>query len=289
MSIDAFAHTVRSISAKSGKVKATTQITSAPRDIALSPDAKVLAVTSSDGTQIINTANFSRTTGLDDGSSYAAAFSPDGKHLATGTYEIGTVYLFAYPTYAPVAKEEHKHKGSCVSLSFSPRSDKLVSASRDSTAILWSVPDMCPISTLAGHVDSVNCAVFISDFVVATAGWDHSVRFWSTETGYLQHTIEAHADSITHLALSPDLTKLATSANDSVVKIFDTNTYECIRSFPCSASARTTCFVNDTTLLIGRYYHSLYCINIGTGVETVLRKAPKIQDPTGLIVLKETC
>src|SRR6202044_3136081 len=65
----------------------------------------------------------------------SAAFSPDGRMLATGDYD-GRLYLSNLIDGRSIVASQH-HDGEVVSLAFSPDGKIVLSGSRDHTARLW--------------------------------------------------------------------------------------------------------------------------------------------------------
>ena len=61
----------------------------------------------------------------------------------------------------------------------------------------------------------------ITDVVLATAGYDHTIRFWEALSGAYIRTIQ-HPESINQLAISPDKRILATAGNLQV-RLYDIN------------------------------------------------------------------
>ena len=82
------------------------------------------------------------------------------------------------------------HTDDVFSASFSHDGEKVVSASSDNTARIWStVTGECE-QTLAGHTGNVCSASFSPDGEkVVSASDDKTVRIWSAVTGERQETI----------------------------------------------------------------------------------------------------
>jgi G protein beta subunit-like protein len=59
----------------------------------------------------------------------------------------------------------------------------------------------------------------ISDVVLATAGYDHTIRFWEALSGSCLRTIQ-HPDSINQIAISPDKRILAAAGNP-LIRLYD--------------------------------------------------------------------
>src|SRR5207253_5574532 len=92
---------------------------------------------------------------------FSVAFSPDGKVLATGSFD-NTVKLWDFAT----GKELQTLKGhtsSIYGVAFSPDGSLLASGSQDKTIRLWNPKDGKFIKELKGHGDIVNAVIFSND------------------------------------------------------------------------------------------------------------------------------
>src|SRR5438270_7856771 len=99
---------------------------------------------------------------------YGVAFSPDGKLLATASFD-NTVKLWDF-----AARKELRtltgHGKPVYSVAFSPDGATLASASQDQTIRLWHVADGKPVRTITGHGGIVDSVAFSPDGKLLASG-----------------------------------------------------------------------------------------------------------------------
>ncbi len=79
---------------------------------------------------------------------------------------------------------ELAHAGAVRAARFSPDGTRIVTASADNTARIWSVKTGQQIGPLLEHKGAVNCAIFSPDGTrIVTASADNTARIWSVKTG----------------------------------------------------------------------------------------------------------
>jgi WD40 repeat protein len=150
---------------------------------------------------------------------YDVAFSPDGRWMASGSYD-RTVVLWDLSDMSRAATLEG-HKDQVFRVEFSPDGRTLASCSGDGTVILWDVEQRSKQSVLTGHGDPIIDAAYSADGNrLATAGshiqhWERSNQLWSTPHSHLFFSV----------AYSPDQATVACGTQD-LIRLIDVTTGE---------------------------------------------------------------
>ncbi|KFY17840.1 hypothetical protein V492_00349, partial [Pseudogymnoascus sp. VKM F-4246] len=138
----------------------------------------------------------------------SVAFSPDGKRVASGSYD-ETVRLWDAATGAALQTLEG-HSSAVSSVAFSPDGKRVASGSVDTTVRLWDAATGAALQTLEGHSSAVSSVAFSPDGKrVASGSVDTTVRLWDAATGAALQTLEGHSASLTSVAFSPDGKRVA--------------------------------------------------------------------------------
>jgi len=154
----------------------------------------------------------------------SASFSPDGKHLVTGSWD-NSARIWNSETGLAELKLEGGHTQFVNSAVFSPDGTKVLTASDDKTVKLWDAKTAEPLQTFTGHTDRVRSAVFSFDGKrVLTASNDNTARIWDAETGEVVHELTGHTQAVLDAAFSADATRVITASEDNTAKIWDAET-----------------------------------------------------------------
>ena len=115
----------------------------------------------------------------------AVAFSPDGRTLASGSYD-RTIRLWDVETEQHLQTLEG-HTSNVLSVAFSPDESTLASGGEDNTFLLY----------------------------------DDTVRLWDAKTGQYLQTLRGHTDGVTSVAFSRDGRTLASGSYDNTIQVWE--------------------------------------------------------------------
>ena len=157
---------------------------------------------------------------------YALALSPDGKLLATGSYD-QKIKLWEAASLKEV-KTLSGHNGCIYDLWFRPDGKLLASASADRTIKLWDPESGERRDTLSQSLKELYAVTFSADGKnVVGGGGDNRLRLWQISekaaetTNLLLESRFAHEGAILRVSFSPDGRSLASAADDGTIKIWE--------------------------------------------------------------------
>ena len=140
--------------------------------------------------------------------------SPDNKRiLARGNYEEPKCWILDAETGQEMATLEGHTQGVQYA-DWSPDGRLILTASLDSTALVWDAAKGVVLQRLTGHTDIIVAARFSPDGkLVATLSKDKTAQLWEVASGKMIRVLEAFGDLPNDLEFSPDGKILATVTN----------------------------------------------------------------------------
>jgi WD40 repeat protein len=192
------------------------------RAVDFSPDGRLLAATSDDGTaRVFESASGKELRLLELGRAVkGVAFSPDAARLATANAD--RVTLWDAATGRQLVEFRSFHLGDANGVAWSPDGRRLaICGSEGNTVIMDTIGR--ELLSLRGHNDSVNNVKWSPDGRwLATASSDRTTKVWDAASGKELRALHGHAGPVESVAWSPDARFLATASLDGTARLWDT-------------------------------------------------------------------
>ncbi len=207
--------------------------TDAVMSVAFSPDGRMALSGSRDGTvrlwSLETRDELRRFEGEQAGWINSVAFSPDGKTFLAGADD-KTIVLWDVESQALVRRfgdpeattPDAGHTTYVLSVAFSPDGKSFLSASDDTTIILWDVETGDIIRRFLGHEWGVAVVAFSPDGKTFLSGsGDSTVRWWDVATGAELRRFQGHSKWVVGVGFLADGEYIVSGSNDNSVALWD--------------------------------------------------------------------
>jgi len=193
-----------------------------PRDIAVSPDGKWLAVADISSTVTMRDPGTGKIVAKLAGHKDAVeslAFSRDGAFVAAGGSD-GVILVWDANTHKPVSRLlGHTDRVSAVV--FSSDGKNLASGSRDYSIRIWSIDAQKPRHAMKGTSWVTHLAASPNGKHFASTDKSPGIRFWDFDTGREFFPVSGHQGEICGVAYSPDGKTLISAALDGTIRFWE--------------------------------------------------------------------
>jgi small GTP-binding protein len=238
-------------------------MTKAGTSVALSPDLEIVAGQYHSrivGLWDTTKSKLIRTLEGHAGGVRIVAWSPDGRHLASGSDD-GAVKIWdsidgrQICQFQPFRKFRRSdpvpadvsdwirfgHDGPGITAIRWSGDGQLVAAGFANGLIqLFDVKAQMDRHRLEGHRGPVRCLEFISSSVVASGSEDHSVRIWDLESGRQKVILEGHFGSVFSLSRSCDAGMLASHSRDGTLRLWRCDSWEAVAILDVPFASRSS-------------------------------------------------
>ncbi|WP_437540591.1 protein kinase [Sorangium sp. So ce367] len=149
-----------------------------------------------------------------------AAYSPDGKHIATACADKIVRVWNADGTGEPLVFRGHEAPVN--SVAFSAEGRRIVTASDDRTTRVWNADGTGEPVVLRGHEDGVLWAAFSADGKrIVTASLDSTVRVWNADGTGEPLVLRGHEDRVYSAAFSRGGERIVTASFDRTARVWN--------------------------------------------------------------------
>jgi WD40 repeat protein len=150
----------------------------------------------------------------------AVAWSPDGKHIASGSWD-KTVQVWDAVNGGNVSTYK-EHSSKVYAVAWSPDGKRIASGGDDHTVQVWDAVDGSHVIVYKGHSYAVLEVAWSPDGKrIASGSLDKTVQVWNAADGGNAFTYQGHSDVVLAVEWSPDGKRIASGSYDNTVQVWD--------------------------------------------------------------------
>jgi WD40 repeat protein len=151
----------------------------------------------------------------------SAAFSPDGKTLASGSAD-GTVGLWNMATGHRIRSRLTSQGGKVLSVAFSPHGETLASGGADGTIRLWDLPELTMRGGLQNkNFGAVSSVAFSPDGGTLAGAGTGGIRLWNVAITRPAVRHASNLGPVFSVAFSHDSGTVASGSTDGTIRLWD--------------------------------------------------------------------
>jgi WD40 repeat protein len=244
-------------------LRVLTNVLGAVNDLRFSPDGKLLAVgggqpSAKGDLRLYRVADWKLLEVLrgHDDVVFSLAWRPDGKQLASGSFD-KTVRLWDVAAGKAV-KTFDGHSDFVYAVAFSPDGKLLASASKDRTVKLVEAATGKSVFTFGGMEQDVMALAFSPDGKsVVTSGFEAGIYWWNPQTGERVRVQNGHGVAVHELCFSKDGQLVASAGADRTVRLWNGVTGAAVKALPVGSMVYSVAISPDRKLIASGSFDGL--------------------------------
>lgn len=162
----------------------------------------------------------------------SAAFSPDGKYVATKSPADENSLTLWDVSAGKQLRTFKGHSHIITKIKYTSNGEYILSSSMDNTLKLWDPRTGAEIRSFKGHADVVDAIAFSpDDKYILSGSWDGIIKRWDLATGKELQTLRGHTNWVQSVAFSSDSRYTVSASRDGTTRLWDLSTGREIAQF----------------------------------------------------------